>query len=126
PRRGLGRRIPGDVVDALRDDGLGGQPPTDVGVEWRAGALALVSLVEKDPFELGSQLSSAAFACSAILPNAAGSLTASSASTLRSSSMPASRQPATNWLYDRPLARAAALMRMIQRRRKLRWVTFRP
>ena len=46
----------------------------------------------------GDQASSAAFACSAILPNAAGSETARSASTLRSSSMLALRQPATNWL----------------------------
>jgi hypothetical protein len=45
---------------------------------------------------------SAALACSAIAPNAAGSLTARSASTFRSSSMPALPQPWTNWLYDRP------------------------
>ena len=41
---------------------------------------------------------SAAFARSAIAPNAAGTLTAISASTLRSSSTPAARQPAMNWL----------------------------
>jgi hypothetical protein len=43
-------------------------------------------------------LPSAALACSAIAPNAAGSLTARSASTLRSSSIPAFEQPCTNWL----------------------------
>ena len=60
------------------------------------------------------QASSAALACSAIAPNAAGSLTARSASTLRSSSMPAFAQPCTNWLYESPFARAAALIRVIQ------------
>src|SRR5439155_4233565 len=70
-------------------------------------------------------LASAAFACSAICPNAAGSLTARSASTFRSSSMPALAQPLTNWLYDRPFARAAALIRMIQSRRNSRFLFFR-
>jgi hypothetical protein len=97
-RKELKRPVPAYVADDLGDDRLSGKLPAQVGVERRAGALALLGLVEKDPLELGSQLSSAAFACSAILPNAAGSLTASSASTLRSSSMPALRQPATNWL----------------------------
>jgi hypothetical protein len=46
----------------------------------------------------GNQLESAALACSAILPNAAGSATARSARILRSSSISALRQPATNWL----------------------------
>src|ERR671919_1758337 len=66
------------------------------------------------------QASSAAFAWAAIAENAAGSLTAMSARTLRSSSMFALRQPATNWLYDSPSRRAAALMRTIQSRRKTR------
>src|SRR4029078_7700133 len=48
------------------------------------------------------QLESAAFACSAIAPNAAGSFTARSARILRSSSIPALPQPWMNWLYDRP------------------------
>ena len=56
----------------------------------------------------------------AIAPNAAGSLTARSASTFRSSSMPAFEQPCTNWLYESPFSRAAALMRMIQRLRIVR------
>jgi hypothetical protein len=97
-REELERPVPSVVSDDLADDRLTGEPAADVRVERRAGALALLGLVEKDPLALGGQLSSAAFACSAILPNAAGSLTASSASTLRSSSMPALRQPATNWL----------------------------
>jgi hypothetical protein len=46
----------------------------------------------------GDQVCSAALACSAIAPNAAGSLTARSASTFRSSSIPAFEQPCTNWL----------------------------
>jgi hypothetical protein len=97
-REELERSVPAVLADDLRDDGLSGEPAADVRVERRAGALALLRLVEEDPLALGGQLSSAAFACSAILPNAARSLTASSASTLRSSSMPALRQPATNWL----------------------------
>jgi len=44
------------------------------------------------------QACSAAFARSAIAPKAAGSLTARSASTLRSSSIPALPSPFTNWL----------------------------
>ena len=40
----------------------------------------------------------AALACSAIALNAAGSLTARSASTFRSSSIPAFVHPCTNWL----------------------------
>ena len=44
------------------------------------------------------QASSAAFARAAIAEKAAGSWTARSASTLRSSSMFALRHPATNWL----------------------------
>ena len=66
-----------------------------------------------------------AFACSAIVPNASGSATARSASTLRSSSISAFLQPATNWLYDSPCCRAAALMRMIQRLRIVRFRTLR-
>src|SRR5215211_179331 len=114
-----------EAAEELGDHGLLREPPAEVGVQWRAAALALLRLVEEDSFELGAQLPSAAFACSAILPKAAGSFTASSASTLRSSSMPALRQPATNWLYESPSARAAALIRMIQSRRKFRFLAFR-
>src|SRR6266550_7164761 len=59
---------------------------------------------------------SADLAFSAIAPKACGSLTARSASTLRSSSISAFFKPATNWLYESPFARAAALIRMIQSR----------
>ena len=38
---------------------------------------------------------------------------------------PALRQPDTNWLYESPSARAAALMRMIQSRRIVRFLFFR-
>src|SRR5439155_6760242 len=69
--------------------------------------------------------SSADFACCAMAPKAAGSLTARSARTFRSSVIPALRQPATNWLYESPFARAAALMRMIQSRRNARFRFFR-
>jgi hypothetical protein len=73
----------------------------------------------------GDQLASAALACSAMAPNAAGSLTARSASTFRSSSIPAFEQPCTNWLYESPFARAAALIRVIQSFRNSRFRTFR-
>src|SRR5262249_47614499 len=69
--------------------------------------------------------SSADFACAASSANAAGSRAAMSASTLRSSSTFAAFMPAMNWLYERPLARAPALMRMIQSRRKARLRFFR-
>jgi hypothetical protein len=73
----------------------------------------------------GDQVCRADLACSAIAVNAAGSLTARSARTLRSSSMPALPQPFTNWLYERPFARAAALMRVIQSWRNVRFRTLR-
>ena len=98
PGEQLERPVPAVVGNDLLDEGLAGQPAADVGVESRARALALLGLVEERRCELGLQLSRADFACSAILPNAAGSLTARSASTLRSSSIPALWQPATNWL----------------------------
>src|SRR5581483_9827573 len=53
---------------------------------------------------------SAAFALCATAAKAAGSFTARSASTLRSSSISAFLQPATNWLYESPSRRAAALI----------------
>src|SRR5487761_2149381 len=62
-----------------------------------------------------------AFACSAILPNAALSWTASSASTLRSISIDAFFSPFMNALYDRPSSRAAALIRAIHRARNSRF-----
>ncbi len=49
---------------------------------------------------------------------AGASLTARSARILRSTSTPAALRPCMNRLYVMPLARAAALMRWIQRRRK--------
>jgi hypothetical protein len=95
----LKRAIPPCVVQDLPHRRLSREPPAKVGVERGARALALLRLVQEDPFEPVGQLSSsAALACSAILPNASGSATATSASTFRSSSMPAFRQPATNWL----------------------------
>jgi len=72
-----------------------------------------------------AQALSAALACSAIMPNACGSFAASSASTLRSSSISAFFSPLTNWLYESPFWRAAALMRMIQSRRKSRFLFLR-
>ena len=99
----LERPVPPAVLDDLPNRRLGGEAAAQVGIERRAAALALLRLVKKSPFEPGGQLSSsAAFACSAIFPNASGSTTAISASTLRSSSISAFRQPATNWLYERP------------------------
>src|SRR4029453_13077080 len=73
---------------------------------------------------VAAQASSAALACAAILPNASGSLTARSASTLRSSGISALRRPATSWLYESPSRRAAALMRMIHSRLNVRFRFF--
>ena len=60
-----------------------------------ANELELLVLPRRDQ---AASFASAAFACSAIAPNAAGSSTARSARTLRSSSIPALRLPDTNWL----------------------------
>ena len=65
-----------------------GYAPARAGAESRGRA----------PAEPGAQPASAAFALAAILAKAAGSWTARSASTLRSSSISALRSPATNWL----------------------------
>src|SRR4029079_18980771 len=64
----------------------------------------------------------ARWTCSTTLRNPAGSRTAMSASTLRSRSMPASFRPLISRLYEMPFRRAAALIRMIQRRRKSRFL----
>ena len=76
------------------------QPAAEVGVQLRAAALAGLGLAQEALGEpvVQAASASAAFACSAMPANAAGSLTARSASTLRSSSIPAFLQPATNWL----------------------------
>jgi hypothetical protein len=94
----LERAVPAVVRDDRLRERLPNESPADVGVEDRPAVLALLGLVEEPCCELGLQLCSAAFACSAILPKAAGSLTARSARILRSSSMPAFRQPEMNWL----------------------------
>jgi hypothetical protein len=60
--------------------------------------VAVGRLAAEDLFLPAQADGSDAFACSASLPNAAGSLTARSASTLRSSSTPADFRPAMNWL----------------------------
>src|SRR3954468_9149428 len=120
------RRIPPDLTDDRLDRLVGREPAADVGIQRRAAALARLRLTQEGFFELGVQaVSSADFACSAIAPNACGSLTASSARTFRSSSMSAFFSPAINWLYERPLARAPALIRMIQSRRKVRFFALR-
>src|SRR6266540_2791318 len=102
--------------------------PGAIGPDRNLELVELIRVATELGGELGSQagvLASADFACSAIAPNAAGSLTARSASTFRSSSMPACLQPAMNWLYERSCCRAAALMRMIQSRRNVRFFALR-
>ena len=98
PAEQLKRPVPARVVEDLANRGLSGKAPAHARVQRRAVPFALLRLVEEGLLELVAQVTSAALACSAILLNAAGSLTARSASTLRSSSIPAFRQPATNWL----------------------------
>jgi hypothetical protein len=88
----------------------------------------VTGLLEED-LRLGQaaalSFSSAALACSATIEKAAGSLTASSARDLRSSSISALCSPEMNWLYYIPFARAAALMRMIQSWRNVRFLFLR-
>jgi len=99
PAQDPDRDVPLDVPDDRVGRRIAGEPSTDVCVQPRAAPLAGVRLPEECLCELSSQLlSSADFACSASAPKACGSLTASSASTLRSSSMFAFFIPATNWL----------------------------
>src|SRR5258708_892700 len=64
----------------------------------------------------------AALASSASFVKASASRTARSASTLRLTSTPAFLRPLTSWLYDRSFSRAAALIRVIHNRRKLRFL----
>ena len=94
----LERAVPALVGNDLSGDRLSSEASADLCVQLRAGPLALLGLVEEAALEPGGQLWSAAFACSAIFPNASGSTTAISARTLRSSSIPAFRHPETNWL----------------------------
>src|SRR5262249_13417985 len=116
------RRVPrGLRSDDRRRGRIAREATAQRRVERRA-AVALLGLRVEDLAE--RQACSAAFACSAIAPNACGSLTASSASTLRSSGMSALRSPDISWLYERPFCRAAALMRMIHRRRNVRFFAF--
>src|SRR5205823_5802529 len=61
---------------------------------------------------------SACLATSVICSNATGSRTARSARTFRLISTPARRRPFIRRLYESSCSRAAALMRVIQRRRK--------
>ena len=83
------------VSDDPRGGGIVGEAPAELRVELGA-AFAVTGLLEERVAD--GQLERAAFACSATALNAAGSVTARSASILRSSSMSAFRQPATNWL----------------------------
>ncbi len=84
-------RVPRIGVDDRVDERLVRKRAPELLVQRRATDGRL-DLVEED-LAAPAQLWSAAFARSAILPNAAGSLTARSASTLRSSSIPALLQP---------------------------------
>src|SRR5438105_14561771 len=135
-RRHLGEELGGDVLACDEQIGRFGNGRGDKILAFRDKQPKLVSPApvmeladELEPLVVagGDQAStlSAALACSAIAPNAAGSLTARSARILRSSSMPALPQPWMNWLYDSPFCRAAALMRVIQSWRKVRFLTFR-
>src|SRR6185503_18699457 len=78
-----------------------------------------------DP-DAGAAAGAAALAVATRAANAASSRAAMSASVLRSRSTPARFSPAMNWLYEISWARAAALMRMIQSRRKSRFLRRRP
>jgi hypothetical protein len=93
------RHVPVPVADQPADERVVGEPAAEIGVERRA-AVAVTRLLEERlrlP-QAALAFSSAAFACSATSVNAAGSLTASSASDFRSSSISALCSPAMNWL----------------------------
>src|SRR5579862_3924105 len=117
------REVPPQVGRDRGNPGVVCEPAAERCVQRRA-AVAVLRLAEED-LGLLAQAARADFACSASLPKAAGSLTARSASTLRSSSTFAAFRPAMNWLYESPCARAPALMRMIQRRRNARFLFLR-
>src|SRR5579862_2492009 len=70
--------------------------------------------------------SRAALAFSTSKPNPAASPAATSASTLRSSSMPAAFRPCMNLLYEMPACRQPALMRTIHSARNSRFLFLRP
>src|SRR5205814_498339 len=119
------RHVPRPLLHELVDDRLLRAAARKPRVHRRAKGSEMLRLPAEERGLLAQAFSSAERACSAILPNAAGSLTARSASTFRSSGISALRSPATNWLYDMPSRRAAALMRMIQSRRKVRFLFLR-
>ncbi len=104
-------RLPGDEELDRLDAGLAGRVDEvltlrDEQPELVAPAPVVELADELEPLVVAGgdqaadaeEASSAALAFSATAPNAAGSLTARSASTLRSSSMPALPHPFTNWL----------------------------
>src|SRR4029453_15007273 len=122
-------------LDALREGSidqvlaLDGEEPELLTVLPRREKLPdqpeLLGLGGGDQAGVGASSPSASLARSATRANACGSETAISASDLRSSSIPAFRTPAMKRLYERPFARAAALMRTIQSDRKVRFFPLR-
>ncbi len=96
------RGVPRQLADERRHALVGGETATEVGVERRAalamGRLAPEGLRLVVVGQAALEVSCAAFACSAIAVKAAGSATARSARTLRSSSIPALCRPEMNWL----------------------------
>ena len=94
-------QVPAQVGCDRRNALVAGQSAGERRVQRRARVEVLRLAAEDVGLALGggqTDVGSEAFACSASLPNAAGSLTARSASTLRSSSTPASFSPEMNWL----------------------------
>ncbi len=96
------RNVPRQLPDELVDEGFVGELRANAPVERRPGPLTMRPLLAEGVPELGSQAafepSRADFAWAAIFENAAGSVTARSASTFRSSSMFAFRSPFISWL----------------------------
>ncbi len=124
------RVVPGKVGRERADPRVVRKPAAEIGVERRA-AVAVRGLPLEDLLltRVGRARYFAAaradLACSTISLNLPGSVAARSASTFRSSSTFAIFKPDMNWLYERPFARAPALMRMIQSFRNSRFRTFR-
>src|SRR5690606_9944941 len=108
--RGRGRRTPGQRPNRRDPLGAGvGQLRCHPGVARTASQAETGAL---------TSCGRAAFATPTSVANAAGSLTARSASTRRSTVTSAALRPWMKRLYVRPSARAAALMRWIHSLRK--------
>ena len=111
--------IPAAVVDDLSAQRLESEAAAKLGIERRATALALLRLVEKARSSSAVSLFERGLRLFGDLPECIGIDHGDLGENLAVELDPRRRQPAMNWLYDSP-PRAAALIRMIHRRRMSR------